>query len=312
MKVARYFVYSFAVFFIIAVGVAADFTKQPFPFVIIGDSGCGCKGQKKVADRLMDWYQKHPFNTVLMLGDNIYGGGLFGGGGGSRQLFPQRFDAYYKPFMDKGVKFYAALGNHDYEVNRGMDEIEDTARFNIMGPKGFYTFKPDIEIDGKPLIQFFVLNSVRMLVRNQDREQTDWLSKALTDSKAIWKVAYFHHPIYAPSGAHEAELELRDNVEKIFMASGVQVVFAGHDHYYARIKPQNGVTYVISGGGGKDLKTPERSPLIVTVAKAFHFVYAEADRDQMKLIAIPDVGPSLDEFTLKPSVLPNPATAASQ
>jgi predicted phosphodiesterase len=282
----------------IGIGVAQD--KIPFPFVVVGDTGCGCSGQKKVADRMMDWYGKHPFNTVLMLGDNIYGGGLFGGGGGSRELFPSRFDAYYKLLMDRGVKFYATLGNHDYEVNRGRDEIEDKQRFNILGDKGFYTFGPQEEVDGKPLIQFFALNSVRMLIKDQDPEQTTWLSKALTDSKAIWKIAYFHHPLYAPEGGHKEEKELRENVEKILIAAGVQVVFSGHNHYYARMKPQSGVTYIISGGGGKDLKTPRKTAATASTVSEYHFIYAEADKDKLVLTSISDRGSSLDQVTLNP------------
>jgi acid phosphatase len=297
-----FFTITLALFLCISVG--ADFDKAPFAFAVIGDSGCGCTGQKRVADRMMDWYGKHPFNTVLMLGDNIYGGGVFGGGGGGKALFASRFDAYYKPFMDKGVKFYATLGNHDYEVNRAQDEVTDKQRFNILGEKGFYTFSPPVEIEGKPLIQFFVLNSVRMLIKDQDREQTTWLSKALTDSKAIWKVAYFHHPIYSPGGAHKAELELKENIEKILMAAGVQIVFSGHSHYYARMKPQNGITYVISGGGGKELKSPQRTPDTVSMARAFHFVFAEADKDKMELTALPDIGPAIDQFTLTPMAIP--------
>lgn len=287
---------------LIGVGLAAD-DKEPFAFVAFGDSGCGCSGQKKVANRLMDWYGKHPFNTVLMLGDNIYGSGFFGGGGGSNALFRERFDVYYQPFIDRGVKFYATLGNHDYEINQGRDEIQDKKRFNILGDKGWYSFSPKVEVDGKPLIEFFSLNSVRLCVKNQDPEQIAWFSKALTDSKAIWKVVYFHHPAYSPDGAHGAEPELRDNIEKILVAAGVQVVFSGHNHYYARMKPQEGVTYIVSGGGGKDLKSPQRNPITASTARALHFVYVEADRDKMVLTSIPDTGPSLDQFTLKPVIV---------
>lgn len=287
---------------LIGIGIAAD-DKEPFSFVVFGDSGCGCSGQKRVANRLMDWYGKHPFNTVLMLGDNIYGAGLFGGGGGGNNLFHDRFDVYYQPFLDRGVKFYATLGNHDYEMNQGRDEIQDKKRFNILGDKGFYTFSPEVEVDGKPLIQFFSLNSVRLQFKNRDPEQISWFSKALSDSKAIWKVVYFHHPIYSAAGAHGAEPDLRDNTEKILIAAGVQVVFSGHNHYYARSKPQDGVTYIVSGGGGKDLKSPEKNPITVSMAKAYHFVYVEADRDKMVLTSIPDNGPSLDQVTLKPSIV---------
>ncbi len=34
-------------------------------------------------------------------------------------------------------------------------------------------------------------------------------------------------------------------------STGVDVVFSGHEHFYERLKPQNGIAYFISGAGGK-------------------------------------------------------------
>src|SRR5919106_1590731 len=112
---------------------------KPFTFVAIGDTGCGCSGQEKVSKRLIEWHRSNPFSTVLMLGDNIYGSS-FGTRGGNRALFAERFDKHYFPLMNQGVKFYATLGNHDYETRRGLDEVTDKKRFNILGGKGYYSF----------------------------------------------------------------------------------------------------------------------------------------------------------------------------
>ena len=35
------------------------------------------------------------------------------------------------------------------------------------------------------------------------------------------------------------------------MKYGVDVVFAGHEHFYQRIKPQQGITYFVSGAAGQ-------------------------------------------------------------
>src|SRR5687767_12537120 len=65
-------------------------------FVVVGDTGCGCSGQRAVAQRMIQWHSEKPFNTVLMLGDNIYGK-VSQRRGGSRHLFEDRFDDYYAP-----------------------------------------------------------------------------------------------------------------------------------------------------------------------------------------------------------------------
>src|SRR5262245_27181058 len=45
-----------------------------FRFAVIGDTGTGGREQREVAELLDGLRQKLDFRTVLMLGDNIYGG----------------------------------------------------------------------------------------------------------------------------------------------------------------------------------------------------------------------------------------------
>jgi 3',5'-cyclic AMP phosphodiesterase CpdA len=295
----------FLILFLQALFLAAE-NPPPFTFVAVGDNGCDCTPQRQVAERMIQWHQQKPFDTVVMLGDNVYPG--HGLRGGNKQLFPDRFDKYYQPLLSQGVKFYAALGNHDAETNHGMDEIADKNRFHIMGDLGYYSFSPAKEIDGRPLITFFVLNSERLLKLNDDPAQIQWLSKALSESNAIWKVVYFHEPIYAPGGGHQPEGDLRQGIEKIMMAGGVQLVLAGHDHFYARLKPENGINYIISGGGGRDLVTPREGPVVSTVARKYHFTYFEVFPDQMTFQAVAASGEPLDHGMILPT---NMATTAS-
>src|SRR6185295_19006070 len=45
-------------------------------------------------------------------------------------------------------------------------------------------------------------------------------------------------------------VDLRARLEPLFIANGVTVVFAGHDHFYERVKPQHGIYHFVSGAGG--------------------------------------------------------------
>ena len=63
-----------------------------------------------------------------MMGDNMYGGD-------SAKDYDKKFEAPYKPLLDAGVKFYAALGNHDDPNQRFYKP------FNMNGER-YYTFKP--------------------------------------------------------------------------------------------------------------------------------------------------------------------------
>lgn len=279
--------------------LGATENKPPFTFVALGDNGCKCSAQEDLARQLVQWRNNKPFDTVVMLGDNVFGG--------NKSDFVDQFDRFYKPLVDKGVKFFATIGNHDAETHQGQDEIADKERFHILGEKGYYWFSPAQEIDGKPLITFFVLNSERLLKLNADKEQIAWLSQSLNGSKAIWKVVYFHEPIYAPGGGHEPAGDLKQGIEKIIDSAGVQLVLAGHDHFYARLKPQNGVNFIISGGGGRPLATPRESQVTAKIAREYHFVYFEVFPDQMVYTAINASGGTLDHGMILQSMMPQPS-----
>ena len=77
--------------------------------------------------------------------------------------------------------------------------------------------------------------------------QLVWLRDALANSRARWKIVFLHHSIYSAatkSGGHGGErsvLRLRHLLEPIFVAGGVDLVLAGHDHHYDRstLQPAN-------------------------------------------------------------------------
>jgi hypothetical protein len=50
---------------------------------------------------------------------------------------------------------------------------------------------------------------------------------------------------------HGSDLDLRRQLEPVFQENGVNVVFAGHEHVYERLKPQKGITYFVLGNSGQ-------------------------------------------------------------
>ncbi|MGH9220595.1 MAG: metallophosphoesterase family protein, partial [Vicinamibacterales bacterium] len=185
-------------------------------FAVIGDTGTGGIEQHRLAQQLIAAHSRYPFEFVLMTGDNIYGTE-------SAQDFINKFEAPYKPLIDAGVKFYASLGNHD-----DTDQVFYKP-FNMDG-KRFYTFKPKADV------RVYAIDSNYM-----SREQIEWLEKELANSDSAWKIAFFHHPLYSSGGRHGSELDLRAQLEPLFLKHGVSVVFSGHEHFYERLKPQKGI-----------------------------------------------------------------------
>ena len=148
------------------------------------------------------------------------------------QDFTRKFELPYKALLDAQIPFYAALGNHD-DPNQRFYKL-----FNMNGER-FYTFK-------KQSVRFFALDSNYM-----DRDQFAWLKRELENSGSDWKIPFFHHPLYSSGGTHGSEVDLRQQIEPLFLQYGVSVVFAGHEHFYERIKPQKGIQYFTTGGAAK-------------------------------------------------------------
>ena len=197
-----------------------------FRFAVIGDSGTGARPQYEIGQLLASYQQQYLFKTVLMLGDNIYGSD-------SPADFVKKFELPYKSLLDSGVKFYASLGNHD-------SPRQATYKLFNMDGKRYFTFRPKLGI------RFFVLDSTLM-----NRPQLEWIEKELAGSGSDWKIVYFHHPLYSSGARHGSDLPLRSALEPLFVKHGVAMVLAGHDHFYERIKPQQGIHYFVIGGSAK-------------------------------------------------------------
>ncbi|HKD92358.1 MAG TPA: metallophosphoesterase [Terriglobales bacterium] len=200
--------------------------KNSVRFVAIGDFGNATPEQYAVARQMELYRQVVKYEFVITLGDNIYGGH-------SASDFQRKFEEPYKPLLDAGVKFYASLGNHD------DPEVEIRyPPFNMNGQR-YYTFsKGDVE--------FFALDSNSMAPK-----QLDWVTRQLQNSKAKWKIAYFHHPLYSDAWTHGSDLHLRARLQPLFELYKVNVVLSGHDHVYERLKPQGGIYYFVEGDSGQ-------------------------------------------------------------
>jgi 3',5'-cyclic AMP phosphodiesterase CpdA len=205
-------------------------------FAVIGDSGQWSTNMRQLAERLAAQRNRFQFDFVIMLGDNNYGDG-------SPESFRLRFEEPYKPLLDVGVKFYAALGNHDQDIG----EEWKYPLFNMQGRR-YLTF----EEKGGPL-PGFASTSVRFFVVNTnslDSDQLDWLDRSLAGSKADWKIVYMHHPVYTTGRYGLTSIVRRRALEPILIRNRVDAVFAGHEHVYERLVPQGGVMYFISGAAG--------------------------------------------------------------
>ena len=244
-------------------------------FAVIGDTGSGSSKQREVGDMMVQYRAVFPFDFVLMMGDNMYGGE-------TPADFEKKFAEPYKSLLDNKVKFYATLGNHDMALQVNYEN------FNMNG-KEYYRFK-------KGNVAFYSLNSNYM-----DPKQVKWLEDELAKDTSDWKICFFHHPPYSSAKKHGSDDQLREVVEPVFIKYGVNVVLTGHDHVYERIKPQKGIYYFVSGAGGK-LRTGDvkgSSPLTEkSYDRDMHFMLFEVAGDVLYFQAISRAGETIDSGVL--------------
>jgi Calcineurin-like phosphoesterase len=265
----------------LASGPRADEFKFPLKpnsvrFAAIGDMGTGEKPEFETSDQMVQQRKAFPFDFVIALGDNIYGGH-------SASDFEKKFASPYKTLLDGGVKFYASLGNHDDASERQYKP------FNMNGAN-YYAFK-------RGNAHFFALDSNYM-----DPKQLDWLQKELQSAgNDEWKICFFHHPLYSSARKHGPATDLRLLLEPIFVKYGVNVVFAGHEHIYERIQPQKGIYYFTEGSSGQ-LRAGGLDRSTITAA-GFDtdqaFLLVEIAGDQLFFEAVSRIGKVVDSGVIQ-------------
>ncbi|MEP6782081.1 MAG: metallophosphoesterase, partial [Acidobacteriota bacterium] len=134
-----------------------------------------------------------------------------------------------------------------------------------------------------------------------DRDELRWLEKETKGSRAEWKIAYLHHPLYTSGRYTLAARGIRFSLESTFVNGGVNVVFTGHEHIYERSELQQGILYFISGGAGSLREgDAHASPMIArSYDHDYHFMLVEITDEGLFFQAINRVGVTVDAGVLK-------------
>jgi hypothetical protein len=128
-------------------------------------------------------------------------------------------------------------------------------------------------------------------------QQLNWIKSDLASTAKPWKFICLHEPGWS-AGGHADNVTVRNYLQPLCEEYGVAILFAGHNHYYARAEV-NGVQHITTGGGGAPLSPPgTTSPNIVTGAKTLHYCKIEIDGSLLRCTAVTPTGKVIDKFTL--------------
>lgn len=206
---------------------AAPARPATFTFAVVGDFGSGTADETAVASLIRSWQP----DFVLTVGDNAYPQG-------SATLLDRDIFNPYAAVMRESA-WFPALGNHDVAADNGLPELD---AFHSLGEERWYRFTWGSAA-------FVVLDSDTSVAPGSP--QLRFARKAL-ERRSCFRFAAWHHPPWEPLGRPFSS-GLRDNVVPLVEQDGVQVVFVGHLHAYARSRPRDGVVYVAVGTGGASL-----------------------------------------------------------
>lgn len=211
-------------------------SDKPIHVVALGDFGTGSMQQLKVAHVMKQLQDQQPFDFGLTLGDNFYPNGV------SSPDDPQWRSKWEDVYNPVGIQFYATLGNHDYMRPDGpaAEIMHAQLSKSWRMPATHYTFTAGP-------VQFFAIDTVELSDSILPNKELAWLDAEIAKSHARWKVVYGHYQIYSATRGDERNL-----IDRLLplLRNRVDVYLCGHDHNLQELKPEDGVHFFVSGGGG--------------------------------------------------------------
>jgi chitodextrinase len=224
-------------------------TSDPSNLSLVGDFGGGGPPEKDIASLIAGDHS----DAIISTGDNVYPTG------GDIDYVSRFFTPYANAFA--GAPFWTAFGNHEY-----YDPGAAATHLNLTQPSNESWFS-------------FDCSSVHMLVLDTEipfgvgSPQYDFARSDLASATEPWKIVVLHRPPYSSS---KSATEVRETYQPVFEQFGVHLVFSGHSHNYERSVPINGVTYIVTGGGGNGLNAFSGTPPSFSAFRAAEYHYIQA------------------------------------
>jgi len=172
------------------------------------------------------------------------------------------FQTETKIWRDLRLRVFPVLGNHEFTGDAQQDLENWWINFPEMRNRRWYS----VQLGSR--VYLLALDSDASLLPGSD--QATWIGKQIAGMPASidFVIVTLHHPPVADVQTHievdhnprPNEIALRDYLSQVARTSHAGfLVTAGHIHNYER-NVVNGVTYLVSGGGGAPPYFVERAP----------------------------------------------------
>ncbi len=267
---------------------------RPCSFIVFGDSGKAHREQYLLAQQMLDIFldESRKLDFILHTGDVVYPDG-------ERHLYKNRFFGPYRNLIET-IPLFPCIGNHDLPA---VDTYRDIFVLPENGP-------PSAPAEDNYWLDYGPVRIAALNTEVSEQEMADvqapWLRDVLSAPGPIWRFVLLHRPPYT-AGKYQDNVSIKRTLVPIFEQTGVDVVFAGHDHNYQHLAPPptivdaSPVRYVINGAGGHVLYEREQQApeyLLAINDDVHSFGYATATSRVLRYQQIDLHGNVLDEWTL--------------
>ncbi len=253
---------------------AAGPGHDSFRFAVLGDTRSNPAVHSAIAARIA---AAQP-DLVLHTGDLVDDG-----------TSQAEWTAYFKqaaPLLEV-APLYPTLGNHEDQAQPYFEY------FRLPGNGLWYAFD---YADAR----FIVLkaDSFDPSAFAPGAEQRAWLEQELAGAAGKWIFVSFHVPLHTSFAEDPSEVNLRKQLAPLFEKYKVAAVFNGHIHSYERVL-ENGVTYIVTGGGGAPLYSLNvREPDQQAAALVYHYLLIDVSGGRLTAQAIDIDGKVIDTFEI--------------
>ena len=250
--------------------------QGPITFAVIGDFGVGMKKsspskrQREIGLALARAVDEHNVRFILTTGDNVYAGkrilGLVLRDAGDED--DDWFFTFYQPYryLLNRVPVYPSIGNHDSAETEERDDREQvldnlflrermatdeaTGKASL-DPGLFYRvrFGADIELICLDTSKEHFFSRGRLFEHPQHQAFIEESLRLADNEHVRWRIPFGHHPPYSAGPRHHNTEDMHPLMAR-FRASGVRVMFSGHEHNFQHSQV-DGIDYFVSGAAGK-------------------------------------------------------------
>lgn len=191
--------------------------------------------------------------------------------------------------MMANLPVMGCMGNHEYSGNLYQKYLP----YNFVANRYFsYDYGP---------VHIIILDQYVSYAPGS--AQYNWLENDLATTTRPWKFIVLHEPGWS-AGGHSNEPDVQNYIQPLCLSYGVDMVFAGHNHYYAHCDAQ-GVHHMTVGGGGAPLYSPSSSAEnLVYADMVLHHGEIDIQGEMLYFTARDSNGAVIESFTVSHVYVP--------